>query len=777
MGSEFKKIGLKNKPIHHYLPLLMAGLLSACGGTVTVNTDTTNGTSSADTSSTDSTQTAADTTAPTAPTVTSLTTEDTTPTITGTFDASDYAGGFGVMVNNVSYVLGTDAALTSSGNTWSLTIPAGNALALGTYEVIAGAADAAGNAATDSTSNELTIVDTTAPTAPTVTSLATEANTPTITGTFDATDAAGGFTVTVNSVTYTLGSDAELTNTADEWSLTIPAGNKLDLGSYDVVATATDGSGNAATDATSDELVVQDVTAPTVSSVTPLDGATDVEPNTTITASFSEDIFSASVDDTSFTLTATNADSGTVSFDGTSNIATFTPDNGLALAATYTATLTSGITDLVGNGLASDYSWSFTTADGSWGTAEVAENDATNHFDTPSLVLEDNGDAIVVWRSYGTSYDIWANRYVSGSGWGTPELIETNANNAYNPHIAADGHGNAIAVWQQSDGTKVSIWANRYVAGSGWSTAELIEADDAGDTSNPRIAFDGSGNATAVWTQSDGVNINTVANRYTAGSGWGSAEIIDSENLGDVTTYDTWIAASANGDAIAVWRQSNGTLFNIWANRYDAASGLWGGAVKIENMDVNHTFSPRIAMDSSGNATAVFSYYDGSSQRIYANRYVAGSGWSGAVPIDDNPGSTGYPWVSLDDNGNAVVIWQDNGISIGANRYTAGSGWGTPELIDNQTGGLGEETSQVVGDAQGNAIAIWIQDDGTTYSVWSNRYVAGSGWKGAERIESDDTNPVYNFGVSSLAVNGRGQAMAVWRQTDSSDSIWVNRFE
>jgi len=519
-----------------------------------------------------------------------------------------------------------------------------------------------------------------------------------------------------------------------------------------------------------------DTVAPTVSSVTPVNGATAVTLNTTVTATFNEDIFGVSVDSTSFSLAANSNVSGTVSFDGSTNIATFTPDSDLDLMANYTATLTTGITDLYGNALVNDYSWSFTTADGSWGTAEVAENDATNSFDTPSVVLEDNGDAIVVWRSYSPSYDIWANRYVAGSGWGTPELIETNANNAYSPQIAGDANGNAIAVWQQSDGTKVSIWANRYVAGSGWGTAELIETDDAGDASFPHIVFDGSGNAIAVWTQSDGTNVNTVTNRYTAGSGWGSAGIIDSENLGFVD--DTWIAASKNGDAIAMWRQYDGSHFNMWANRYDAANGNWDGAEKIENMDAGHTYDARIAMDSSGNATAVFTYSDIPYFRIYANRYVAGSGWTGTVPIDTGTEDCVLPWATMDDNGNAQVIWQCSGTSIWANRYTAGSGWGTPESIDNQTGFLGEEWAQLAGDTHGNAIAIWIQDDGTAGSLWANRYVAGSGWKGAERIENDDTNYVYNYGVSSLAINGRGQAMAVWRQIDGSkDSIWVNRFQ
>ena len=48
--------------------------------------------------------------------------------------------------------------------------------------------------------------------------------------------------------------------------------------------------------------------------------------------------------------------------------------------------------------------------------------------------------------------------------------------------VAVDASGNAIAVWRQDDGIafNYNVWANRFVPGSGWGMAELIEtiADD-----------------------------------------------------------------------------------------------------------------------------------------------------------------------------------------------------------------------------------------------------------------------------------------------------------
>ena len=43
-------------------------------------------------------------------------------------------------------------------------------------------------------------------------------------------------------------------------------------------------------------------------------------------------------------------------------IATFTPSAPLADNTTYTATLTTAITDVAGNALAADHVWTFTTA-------------------------------------------------------------------------------------------------------------------------------------------------------------------------------------------------------------------------------------------------------------------------------------------------------------------------------------------------------------------------------------------------------------------------------
>ncbi len=182
-------------------------------------------------------------------TVDPLTTTDSTPELTGTVD--DPAATVEVTVDGNTY-----AAFNNGDGTWTLadnTISP--ALADGTYDVLASATDGLGNIGTDATTNELTI-DTTGPVV-TVDPLATTDTTPELTGTVD--DPAAAVEVTVAGNTYAAANNGDGTWTLADDTIA-PA---LAEGTYDVVASATDGLGNVGTDSTTNELTI-DMTAPVV---------------------------------------------------------------------------------------------------------------------------------------------------------------------------------------------------------------------------------------------------------------------------------------------------------------------------------------------------------------------------------------------------------------------------------------------------------------------------------------------------------------------------------
>jgi M6 family metalloprotease-like protein len=96
-----------------------------------------------------------------------------------------------------------------------------------------------------------------------------------------------------------------------------------------------------------------------VTSTVPAANATGVAVNTTIRATFNRSMNSTTINTTTFTLN--NGVTGTVSYDAGTKTATFTPSANLALNTSYTATITTGVTDAAGNHLPAAKVWSFST--------------------------------------------------------------------------------------------------------------------------------------------------------------------------------------------------------------------------------------------------------------------------------------------------------------------------------------------------------------------------------------------------------------------------------
>lgn len=110
---------------------------------------------------------------------------------------------------------------------------------------------------------------------------------------------------------------------------------------------------------------VPDATAPTVTGVTPTNGATGVSVSSAVTVTFSEAMDPTTINGTTITLrnTVTSAAvSGTLSHNSATNVATFTPASGLTAGTGYTVTVTTGVRDLAGNAMAAQFTSAFTTA-------------------------------------------------------------------------------------------------------------------------------------------------------------------------------------------------------------------------------------------------------------------------------------------------------------------------------------------------------------------------------------------------------------------------------
>ena len=476
----------------------------------------------------------------------------------------------------------------------------------------------------------------------------------------------------------------------------------------------------------------------------------------------------------------------TVSIGVDPDTAELRPDEPLPVITTFVVTVTTGLLSTEGATLEEDFEWSFTTLDSAWGDDEWLEEIGTGSSSVPEIAVDAQLNALAVWQYEETSGNgIFANHYDRTDLWGEPIQIDDGNGGAANPKLAVDDSGNGFAVWEREadDGSTSNIWTNRYDVDDGWGTPELLQNGQVTSARSPSIAADPAGNAIAVWVQR---NIETGqqviwANRYEPDTGWGSAGPIDDMPAALAGT-GTAVDMDDDGNGIAIWaRPTQGVL---WANRYAAGSG-WGTAELIKSDSETGAAGPRLDVGPDGDAFVVWVQTQETRDDIWGIRF-SGASWEEApVRLDRyEDGSKQSPDIAVDGTGVAHAVWSQADVdfeNIWATQYTPGSGWGAAELIEPPNDDPrrdGDATRPRIGvNAAGNAFVVWRQETpGSWISIWSNRLDPGAGWMTAETIEQSEQSA----GSPRIAVDDARHAHAVWphsRGELGGDWLRTNRFE
>jgi hypothetical protein len=251
----------------------------------------------------------------------------------------------------------------------------------------------------------------------------------------------------------------------------------------------------------------------------------------------------------------------------------------------------------------------FSASAGAWGMTQVRVSDASGATDAPSLAVLPSGVAFAVWQRFDVAANndsVWSSRFAPGSpgtGWSAPENVETGAN-TFNPRpfVAPKATGGARVVWLKSDFTRNSVWAARYLLGTGWTEKQAIETASAGDSDTPAVAVDPQGNAVAVWSKTDGSGTKHAwANRYVNGS-WGTAQPLEASSSG--ITDPPRVALDAGGDGLVVWSEVDSNVNRIWVSRY-LVSGGFSPPVLIET--TSDAYLGTVSMQETGEAFLTWS--------------------------------------------------------------------------------------------------------------------------------------------------------------------------
>lgn len=344
-----------------------------------------------------------------------------------------------------------------------------------------------------------------------------------------------------------------------------------------------------------------------------------------------------------------------------------------------------------------------------WGDAlPIARTDVTwNSAGGQSVAVAEDGGVVFAWmaqnRQDGMQY-VLMRIYQPDAGMGPTTFFgwSTGTYNQYNPRTVAFPNGSFMTIIESDRGSESDLVAQFWVKGYGWQPAlRVSELPRPADVSEVAVAADGQGNAFVIWEDSDGSQFNLTARRYSGTTGWESS------------THE------------------------------------------LEDLDYS-TSNIRIVADDGGNAMASWVQSDGTTQRAFVNRYVAGSGFTTAVAVDRGPYDVDRIDVVLDSDGNGVAIIDQFDGSIDrvyANTFTDGVGWGTPEIIDVDTG-FTPGILGLVRTGPDSAMALWNQYNGTVYDLVIAEYSAGGGWSTPENLSEDIDFTSYGAVKLAASLNG-----------------------
>ncbi len=339
------------------------------------------------------------------------------------------------------------------------------------------------------------------------------------------------------------------------------------------------------------------------------------------------------------------------------------------------------------------------------------------------LAMDRAGDAVAVWDENGNT--VWAAPFSlsNTSSFGTlVNVAGTVANPATSPDVAIyneNGSGfapNAEIVWIDNDSGAHHILQGRYFDLSGTLGAvQPLTNDSEPDVANPQVVLDSAGNAIAAWQQSDGTNVLIESEVKPGGPSGGfggpsfrTARSSDGTDAADVRLGgDNADGTLPNaGGVTVVWDDSGGAV--------DAAYMPLGNTNwNPTQTEVGAGTLPAVAIDGLGNAYAVWQTSGG---LIDAAALEAGAvppqQFGASQQLSANGHASANAQIGSETNNETIAVWQDTTVGQidGAVQTTPQFpvSFGAAAEVNSTSGGSPASPSVAVA-STGDAVAGWQQ--------------------------------------------------------------------
>ena len=286
-----------------------------------------------------------------------------------------------------------------------------------------------------------------------------------------------------------------------------------------------------------------------------------------------------------------------------------------------------------------------------------------------------------------------------------------------------------------------------------WDTSTRVDTDT-GTVFAPKIAADNSGRSIVIWKETNGTIANLWGNRYTPQAGWNTPLLLDNINTADVLNYD--LTMDDEGNAVIVWYQHDGSAYKLFSKRYIMGTG-WQAIEEIANFSASYLHY-ELATDGSGNT--IVAWRIGST--IYVIRYLTTTGWETDPTLIYN--GTSYSPVdislSVTRSGKALVIWPNTNEYVYYSILDPDTGWSTATSMFSHTSYYSFYDLEAVMDDNSNITIIYNlrYSSSSSNTLYGRRYSASAGVSDEYNLGSVDT-----YARAKIGVDVWGNALAVWK--------------
>jgi hypothetical protein len=284
------------------------------------------------------------------------------------------------------------------------------------------------------------------------------------------------------------------------------------------------------------------------------------------------------------------------------------------------------------------------------------------------------------------------------------------------PAIVTDGAGGMIIVWQDARTGFADIYAQR-IDKSGtavWAAGGVAVCTATGEQYDPVALLDGLGGVIIAWEDRRTGAWDIYANRLDL-----SGNVLWTTNGVAICTagqdqYDPVIDTDTDGGAIIAWSDPRTLDHDVYAQHVNSSgTALWtANGVGVCTV-ANTQFHAVMVSDDNGGAVIVWEdYRSGIESDIYAARidFFGTTVWTGPVSVAASDQENPVIAYAFDGGGGAVCAWTDyrSGTDVYAQRINAG---GTPLWTTNGVRLCNNIYAQyypeIIWDASGGTFVMW----------------------------------------------------------------------